>query len=178
MKMTHKLIIIAALLLIIASISACGPRYDSIRAEYSGDTSAGVVISDGDENIKVFGIRKEGEEELEKWTLQQDVELQPDETATLQISSSKLTCELPVKCSTSAVVSIDAAYKGDTKAGTVIDETSDIEVVKHYKNGQSETVKEGWEVAEPVTLEADTSSKVTVTCEGQSAEITIACSKR
>ncbi len=37
-------------------------------------------------------------------------------------------------------------------------------------------MKEGWKVEKPVTLEADTSSKVTVSCEGQSTEITIKCS--
>lgn len=165
-----------AVFLIAACVSACGPNYESIRAEYSGDASAGIVIDNNNEDIKVFGVTKDGEEELEEWTLEQEVELQPDETATLRISSNQLSCELPVKCSTSAVVSIEAKYKGNTKAGTVVNEKSDIEVVKHYKNGESEIAKEGWKVTGPVTLEADTSSIVTITCDGKSTDITIACS--
>lgn len=165
-----------AVFLIAAYISACGPKYESIRVEYAGDTSAGTVIDNDSKDIKVFGVTKDGEEELEEWTLEQEVELQPDETATLRISSNKLSCELPVKCSTSAVVSIEARYKGNTKAGTVVNEKSDIEVVKHYKNGESEIAKEGWKVTEPVTLKVDTSSTVTITCDGKSTDITIACS--
>lgn len=176
MKTTRKLLLMIAVFPIALCISACGPKYESIRAEYSGDTSAGIVIDNNNEDIKVFGVTKDGEEELEEWTLEQEVELQPDETATLRISSNKLSCELPVKCSSSAVVSIEAKYKGDTKAGTVVNEKSDIEVVKHYKNGGSEIAKEGWKLAKPVTLEADTSSTVTVSCEGQRTDITIACS--
>ena len=176
MKTTRKLLFMIAVFLMLACVSACGPKYESIRAEYSGDTSAGIVIDNNNEDIKVFGVTKDGEEELEEWTLEQEVELQPDETATLRISSNQLSCELPVKCSSSAVVSIEAKYKGDTKAGTVVNEKSDIEVVKHYKNGESEIAKEGWKVTEPVTLEADTSSIVTITCDGKSTDITIACS--
>ena len=173
MKMTRQLVLLSAALLMLFCLSACGPKYQAIRAEYSGDTAAGTVINDENENIKVFGITKDGEEALEEWTIEEPVTLEADTTSTVIITCDGQSAELTIECTTSRLEKISAEYTGDTSEGVVLDEENkDIVVTAFYKNGESVEVAD-YTIDEAATLSADETASVTIRYEDQECKLEV-----
>ena len=72
-------------------------------------------------------------------------------------------------------VSISSTYDGATEAGTVLDENNDgIEVTAKLKNGSTKKVS-GWTVKNSETLEADSTSEVTINYNKLSCTLNVKC---
>lgn len=168
---------IAVVLLIIVFFAlGSGPKVVDISVSYDGATEAGVVIDNSNEGLHVVGLTEDGTEvEIADWEVKEPVTLVADETAYVDVVYKDLECDTVVECSTSNVTEIAAKYKGSTKAGTVIDSSADIKVTEIHVNGSTTVNKTDWTVKEPVTLEADESSKVEVECNGFTTSFTVQC---
>ena len=82
---------------------------------------------------------------------------------------------MSVECSTRTLDRIVAEYTGSISAGTVIDNgCKDITVSAYYKNGDVEDVK-NWTIESPVTLQANTTSTVTITYQDKSCSFDVEC---
>ena len=78
--------------------------------------------------------------------------------------------------SANKIVSISAEYNGKTEAGTVLDATNEgFQISGKQKNGASKEIT-GWTIDDPVTLEADESSTVTVSYKGLTDKVQVDCS--
>lgn len=165
-----------ALFIMIGGIFLFQPRIESISASYSGDRSEGVVLDENNKGIHVVGKTKNGKSvEIKRWKVWKKDTLKADSTSAVLIQYKDCDYKLKVQCNTSAVTSVNFAYQGETTEGTVIDNKSDFKVVETHKNG-SKTETEDWEIKNPVTLKADTTSKVTIEADGVEAVLSIECS--
>ena len=172
------IIIVAAVLIFLFAVGSV-PKVTKINVHYIGDATAGTVLDANNPDIVVTGYTDDLEavDVSGKWTIEEPVTLKADETATVVITYKDGTkVDLSVECSTSVVTGIKVEYKGDTKAGTVLDNRADFEVTEIHKNGTETVNKKDWKVDEPVTLEADTTSDVTVTCGDFSETVSVTCS--
>ena len=172
------IIIVAAVLIFLFTLGSV-PIVTSIDAKYTGDATAGTVLDANNPDIVVTGYTddKQAVDVSGKWTIENPVTLKADETATVVITYKDGTkLELPVECSTSVVTGIKVEYNGDTKAGTVLDNRADFEVTEIHKNGTETVNKKDWKIDAPVTLEADQTSEVMVTCGEFSETVSVACS--
>ena len=153
---------LAVLFILIICLSA-KPDVITISAEYTGDTAAGVVLSEKNKGIEVTGINEKGKEvKIKKWEIEEPVILEADQLSTAVISYKKLETQIAVKCSTSAAESISAEYSGSLEAGTKIT-GKNITVKASLKNGEEADVSADC-VFEPesLTLEADGSYTVKI----------------
>ena len=69
---------------------------------------------------------------------------------------------------------ITAEYGGETKAGTVIDELSEITVKAHYSTGETIEVDD-WTIEKPATLRAEKTSKVKIQYQNKSCTLSVKC---
>ena len=169
----------AAVVLVLALLfGKSNPDVQSISATYSGDTQEGVELDSGNSGIQVTGVDMDGETiDLSGWDIAEPETLKKDSSATVEITYKDQSCELTVMCSSSELVDLDVKYNGDPVEGTVMDSNNeDLTVSAVYKNGTTEELKSGWSIDNPVTLEADSKSKFTVSYEGINKECTITCS--
>jgi hypothetical protein len=172
-------IIIVAAVIIFFLVVASVPIVTKLTAEYKGDATAGTVLDANNPDIIVTGYTDDNVavDVSGKWTIEKPVTLKADESSTAVITyKDGTTLYLTVECSTSAVTGIKVEYKGDTKAGTVLDNRADFEVTEIHKNGTETVNKKDWKIDAPVTLEADTTSDVTVTCGEFSETVSATCS--
>lgn len=172
--------IAAAIVVVIAVMIALmtRPKTEKIIAKYNGELQAGVVLDDSNTGITVYAIDDKGNtEEVSGWKIAEPQTLEMDKTSEVEITYKKCAYNLAVECESSELTSITVEYDGDDTEGTDLDSYNDgIKVYATYKNGTSERVKDGWEVSEPVTLEADKTSDVTISYGGKEAELSVACS--
>lgn len=74
------------------------------------------------------------------------------------------------------VTRITAEYKGDTESGTVLDSSNDgFQVYGWLEKDGSKVELSGWKIEEPITLEMDTSSKVTISYKDFTCDVTVDC---
>ena len=72
---------------------------ERIKAKYSGSTKAGVKIGEGNENVTVTAILKNGEkQELTGWTVDEPVTLKEGKTSKLKIHYGEYDCVLNIEC--------------------------------------------------------------------------------
>lgn len=148
-----------------------------LEIDYSGDTSAGVVLDENNDGFIVTGVYKNGTKEtLGGWTIKEPATLQEDSEAKVNITYENLSYDVTIKGSTSSIVKLSAKYSGSKKAGTTIDaESTDVVVTAEYKNGQTEEVT-GWTVEKPVTLAEGKTSKLKIKYGGEDCVLKIECS--
>ncbi len=171
--------IIIALLVVFAAIPT-KPEITKIKASYSGETEAGVVLDENNDGIEVVGITDKGKEvPVSGWTVVNAQTLKAGEKSKVNIKYENFVSSLEVECTTeSPITGISAEYQGTTVAGTVIDNSSSITITVNHENGIDTFEKTGWTIEAPVTLEADQESTFTVNYEGFSADVSIKCSTR
>ena len=152
--------------------------------EYTGDREEGTVITKDSSGLKVKALHKNGDESdvTEACELLKEVKFKADKSVKIQIkyvdpvSGDEFEESKTVKCSTVTIESISAKYTGSKAEGTVLDNKNDgIVVTAKYKDGSKEEVK-GWKVKEAASLKADKTSKITITYEGKSCTLEVACS--
>ena len=72
---------------------------ERIKAKYSGSTKAGVKIGEGNEDVTVTAILKNGEkQELTGWTVDEPVTLKQGKTSKLKIHYGEYDCVLKIEC--------------------------------------------------------------------------------
>ncbi len=142
---------------------------------YNGETAAGTVLDDSSEFDITIKYKNGKEEKAQEWHIKEPVTLEIDSTGTVEIEVEQFSKEITIECSTSAIVDLDIAYKGDTKAGATINDDSKFDVTVKYKNGTEEKTDD-WHIVKPATLEMDSSVKVTLEVGDFSKEVTIECS--
>ena len=167
---------IIAILVMIGGIFLLQPKVESISASYMGNQEEGTVLNEKNEGIRVTGKTKDGKSiKLDNWKVKKEKKLKADSSSEIEIEYKDCTCKLLVECTTSAVQSVEFTYEGETTEGTVIDDKADFKVIEIHKDG-TETENDDWKIEKPVTLEADTTSKVTIEADGAKAEVSIKCS--
>lgn len=152
--------------------------------EYTGDREEGTVITKDSSGLKVTALCKNGDEKdvTDACELVKEVKFKADSSVKINVkyldpvSGEEFTESKSVKCSTVTIESISAKYTGSRAEGTVLDKDNDkIIVTAKYKDGSKEEVK-GWKVKEAASLKADKTSKITITYEGKSCTLEVACS--
>ena len=142
---------------------------------YNGETVAGTVLDDSSEFDITIKYKNGKEEKAQEWHIKEPITLEIDSTGTVEIEVEQFSKEITIECSTSAIVDLDIAYKGDTKAGATINDDSKFDVTVKYKNGTEEKTDD-WHIVKPATLKMDSSVKVTLEVGDFSKEVTIECS--
>ena len=72
---------------------------DRIKAKYTGSTKAGVKIGEGNEDVTVTAILKNGEkQEITGWTVDEPVTLKEGKTSKLKIHYGEYDCVLNIEC--------------------------------------------------------------------------------
>lgn len=152
--------------------------------EYTGDREEGVVITKETSGLKVTALCKNGDKNdvTDACELVNEVEFKANGSVDIEVkyldpvSGEEFTESKKVRCSTVTIESISAKYTGSCEEGTVLDSKNDkIIVTAKYQDGSQEEV-EGWKVKEAVSLKADQTAKVTITYEGKSCTLEVACS--
>ncbi len=154
-------------LLVVLILVLSGPKYESIQVSYSGSQDADTVLDHENPGILVEGVKKDGEKEelpREKWTVAEDVVLEPDKSSTFTVNYKKLSADCTVKCTTSLVKGIQMSYDGDDAEGTVFSpDNPGLHVTAFYVNGKKEDVTKKCTVVDgPITLERDSVLNFTV----------------
>lgn len=152
--------------------------------EYTGDREEGTIVTKDSSGLKVKALHKNGDESdvTADCELLKDVKFKADKSVNIQvkyidpISGETFEESKKVRCSTVTIESISAKYTGSCEEGTVLDNKNDkIIVTAKYQDGTKEEVK-GWKVKEAASLKADKTSKITITYEGKSCTLEVACS--
>jgi hypothetical protein len=172
-------ILVFLVFVIITIIVMKKPKVKSISAKYEGDTVAGVELDSHNNGFVVTATYEDGtKEEISKWKIEDSKVLEEDSSAKVTITYKDCTTNVSVNCSSSAVTSIEASYDGDTEAGVVIDNNSNITVREKHKNGKITDAENAWNIENPVTLEADETAKVKVECGEFETELSMDCTTR
>lgn len=152
--------------------------------DYTGDREEGTVITKESSGLKVKALHKNGDETdiTDDCELLKEVKFKADKSVTIKVkyvdpvNGNEFEESKKVRCSTVTIESISAKYTGSRAEGTVLDKKNDgIVVTAKYKDGSKEEVK-GWKVKEAASLKADKTSKITITYEGKSCTLEVACS--
>ena len=152
--------------------------------EYTGVREEGTVITKDSSGLKVTALCKNGDKKdvTDACELVKEVKFKADKSVNIQvkyidpISGETFEESKKVRCSTVTIESISAKYTGSCEEGTVLDNKNDkIIVTAKYQDGTKEEVK-GWKVKEAASLKADKTSKITITYEGKSCTLEVACS--
>lgn len=173
---------LVAIIVLVWGLHIIGNQIVAIEASYKGGNSnEGVVLDNSNNYITVTGVKRFGGKRplnADEWTIPEPATLKKDKTSSVTIIYKKLSTTLEVECSESAVVDFNAEYKGDTSAGTVIDDNSSFRIEAKFKNGTVNTNYADWKIVRPMTLEANSSVEVVIKVEDIYKEITIECSTR
>lgn len=152
--------------------------------EYTGDREEGTVITKDSSGLKVTALCKNGDKKdvTDACELVKEVKFKANGSVDIEVkyldpvSGEEFTESKKVRCSTVTIESISAKYTGSCEEGTVLDNKNDkIIVTAKYQDGTKEEVK-GWKVKEAASLKADKTSKITITYEGKSCTLEVACS--
>ncbi len=172
-----KPICIILLFLLLFCLTACGEKYESIQAEYDGETIEGSILDSDNEGFHVWGLDKDGEKtELSGWEIEEPKELTRDSEETVTITYKDYSCDVNVLCSTSAVVELTVTYSGDTEEGTALDKSNTGFMVQAiHKNGEIEEIDD-WSIKTPETLVADSETTITVVYENIEQDCKVKCS--
>ena len=167
-------------ILLICVLAMCSkPSVVEINAKFAqdGNRQEGVVLDSNNGDIIVIGTDENGDQvTLSGWEIESPATLKADSVSKVMIKYKDMSTKLEVECSTSELDSIGVTYDGNTEEGTVIDDENEgVKVTAYYKNG-TESIVSDWEIAQPVTLEADLTSDVTITYGGMSEDLSVECS--
>lgn len=152
--------------------------------EYTGVREEGTVITKDSSGLKVTALCKNGDKKdvTDACELVKEVKFKANGSVDIEVkyldpvSGEEFTESKKVRCSTVTIESISAKYTGSCEEGTVLDNKNDkIIVTAKYQDGTKEEVK-GWKVKEAASLKADKTSKITITYEGKSCTLEVACS--
>lgn len=152
--------------------------------EYTGDREEGTIITKDSSGLKVTALCKNGDKKdvTDACELVKEVKFKANGSVDIEVkyldpvSGEEFTESKKVRCSTVTIESISAKYTGSCEEGTVLDNKNDkIIVTAKYQDGTKEEVK-GWKVKEAASLKADKTSKITITYEGKSCTLEVACS--
>lgn len=174
-------IAVCALLIAICAFvigtSISNSKIVSISASYHGDREHNVVLNEENSGITVVGTKKNGEEkEITNWTIEKEKTLEDDTTTNIKILYKDLSCNLTVRCTSSAVNAITISYTGSTKDGTKINkDTNGLTVTAHHKDGSETDVTDECEISE-VVLKRDETVDIKATYLSFSDQITVECS--
>lgn len=150
-----------------------------IFAEYDGSLSEGTTIDTSKNDVKVFAKYKNGKntEVTEDCTFDPaSVTLKKDGTEIINVKYGDFAYNLELVCADKTIKEITAKYTGSTAAGTTINSSNvNLTVTAVFADGTKETVT-GWKIEQPVTLEADKESEITITYKDQSCTIKVLCS--
>lgn len=152
--------------------------------EYTGEREEGTIITKDSSGLKVTALCKNGDKKdvTDACELVKEVKFKANGSVDIEVkyldpvSGEEFTESKKVRCSTVTIESISAKYTGSCEEGTVLDNKNDkIIVTAKYQDGTKEEVK-GWKVKEAASLKADKTSKITITYEGKSCTLEVACS--
>lgn len=152
--------------------------------EYTGDREEGTIVTKDSSGLKVTALCKNGDKKdvTDACELVKEVKFKANGSVDIEVkyldpvSGEEFTESKKVRCSTVTIESISAKYTGSCEEGTVLDNKNDkIIVTAKYQDGTKEEVK-GWKVKEAASLKADKTSKITITYEGKSCTLEVACS--
>nr|MCR5690270.1 zinc-ribbon domain-containing protein [Clostridiales bacterium] len=170
-----------AVLIVVVINAIAPPNFEDMIVTYTGDTQAGVVLNKSNKGINVVGVSKGGKEKkIQGWTIDEPKTLQEDSSATINITYNKISKNLTVKCSSSAIIGISAEYKGSLAAGTTVDfSNNEISVFANHKNGEKTEVTTEC-VFEPssVTLNRDAIETINVKYGEFYCRLELICSDR
>ena len=139
------------------------PKFVKITAEYTGDTTMGVVLDEHNKGISVVGTTEKGKTKIvHSWKVDSPKKLKADSITEVTIIYKDLTTVLSVECSSSAVESLSIEYNGSCEENTVISQGSeDLTITANYINGKSADVTKDCKFEE-VKFVADESATLNV----------------
>lgn len=172
-------VVFALILFGIISSSVAKNKIVDIKVVYSGKTEAGIIIDENNTGISVTGIKKDGtEKELTNWKVEDAKTLENDSISNVTVQYKKISKEITVKCSSSAIVSITAKYEGNLSAGTSI-KANNITVTALHRNGTTTTITQDCIITpDTVTLKKDGKEKIHVTYNDFSCDVELVCSDK
>ena len=145
---------------------------EELTAKYTGESTPGTEITEGDTNVKVTVKYTNGDKDrAQKWTLDKSITIEEGKTNEATVSCHGLTCTL--EATGRKPVELDAEYGGSTKAGTKITK-DDITVTVKYDNGDKEEVTD-FKIGKSVKLKAGETSTIKVTYGDLTDELKVEC---
>lgn len=160
---------------------ACASRWKDLEVAYTGETKAGTEITPETKGLKVTATFTDGVEDITKKCEVKPVGegvtnvLQPDRTTEFAVTYQGKSRPLSIECSTK-LEKLEAAYTGETKAGTVISkDTKGLSVKATFNDGEKDVTAE-CKITGPEKLEAGQTARYTIEYGGKSCPLDIQCS--